>query len=74
MFERKAIWNSQVMIEPVNIVDIDGNRITPVGEFKYLGTLVYNQGGSTGEIIRRIKIAASIVSHLQCIWVLQSYR
>jgi len=58
----------RVMIEPVNIVDVDGNRITPVGEFKYLGTLICNQGGSTGEIIRRIQIAASIVSHLQCIW------
>ena len=58
----------RVMIEPVNIVDVDGNRITPVGEFKYLGTLVCNQGGSTGEIIRRIQIAAPIVSHLQCIW------
>ena len=58
----------KVMIESVNVVDVDGNRITPVGEFKYLGTLVCNQGGSTGEIIRRIQIAAPIFSHLQSIW------
>ena len=62
------------MVEPVELVDIDGSRITPVGEFRYLGTLVCNRGGATGEVIRRIQIAAPIVSHLQCFGVLQSYR
>jgi len=39
-----------------------------VSEFKYLGTLVSNHGGSTGEIIRRIQIAASVFTHLKAIW------
>ena len=55
------------MVTPVKVVDIDGNLITPVGEFRYLGTLVSNRGGATAEIIRRIQIAASIFAHLKAI-------
>jgi hypothetical protein len=64
----KRTGRRKVLVTPVKIFDIDGNRITPVGEFRYLGTLVSNQGGATGEIVRRIQIAASIFAHLKAIW------
>ena len=64
----KRTGKRKVLVTPVKIFDIDGNRITPVGEFKYLGTLVSNRGGATGEIVRRIQIAASIFAHLKAIW------
>ena len=64
----KRIGKRRATIVPVKVVDIDGNCITPVSEFKYLGTLVSNHGGSTGEIIRRIQIAASVFTHLKAIW------
>ena len=39
-----------------------------MGEFKYLGTLVCNQGNTTGEVLRRIQLAARVFSHLGSIW------
>ena len=55
-------------VEQVNIVDIDGNRIKAVGEFKYLGTVVCNNGGAVREVTRRIQSAAIIFSQLKTIW------
>jgi hypothetical protein len=64
----KLMGRCKTMIEPVAVLDIHGNRITAVGEFKYLGTLVGNRGGATIEVMRRIQIAAPIFSRLRPIW------
>ena len=55
-------------VKAINVVDIDGKRLEAVGEFKYLGTLVCNQGNTTGEVLRRIQLAALVFSHLGSIW------
>ena len=55
-------------VEQINILDIDGNRIKAVGEFKYLGTVVCNKGGAVQEVTRRIQSAALIFSQLKTIW------
>jgi uncharacterized C2H2 Zn-finger protein len=55
-------------VEAITVLDIDGRRLESVGQFKYLGTLVCNQGNTAGEVIRRIQLAALVFSHLGSIW------
>ena len=58
----------RLQVEPVDLVDIDGGRISAVGEFKYLETLMANQGGATSDISHRLQATSVAYSHLKPIW------
>jgi len=67
-FSAKKMGICRLQVEPVDLFDIDGGRISAVGEFKYLGTLMSNQGGTTSEIFHRIQAASVAYSHLKLLW------
>ena len=52
----------------MRIVDVYGEALKAVAEFKYLGTLVTADGWSTKEINRRLGIAGSIMASLNKLW------
>jgi len=49
-------------------VTVDGNKVDPVEEFIYLGSIQSSHSNSGPEYIRRIGLAASAMERLECIW------
>lgn len=65
----KRAGKARLRVEHIQIADITGRLLKAVAEFKYLGTLVTSDGGSTKEITRRLALASSVFARLGKIWM-----
>lgn len=65
----KRAGKARLRVEHIQIADITGRVLKAVAEFKYLGTLVTSDGGSSKEITKRLAIASSVFARLGKIWM-----
>ena len=65
----KRAGKARLRVEHIQIADITGRLLKAVAEFKYLGTLVTSDGGSSKEITKRLALAGSVFARLGKIWM-----
>jgi len=53
--------------QPLSIL-VDGNPVDSVSTFTYLGSLQSSDGYCRPDVLRRITLASSVMSYLDCIW------